>query len=192
MVSRERGQQVAAGFIVVEASEGSDHDRAGDLAGSGATHAVGNGQADAGWRSRSLRCLRAAVRRRSARCTSIASDMATSSLPQLEDGLADPNRHAERDDGGTGDAGALQVCAVGRAEVLDDPVRLDAGRAGHGGSRRSRRRSPACESGERPMVIGWSPSVIDVPFSEPSVTSSVRAVPRLALAALAAWAPWLA
>ena len=43
-------------------------------------------------------------------------------LPQLEDGLADPDLRAEGEGGGLGDADGADVGAVGRPEVLDEPL----------------------------------------------------------------------
>ena len=50
-------------------------------------------------------------------------------LPQLEDGLADPDLGAEGQGRGLRDAGAADIGAVGGAEVLDEPLVLGRGDA---------------------------------------------------------------
>lgn len=48
-------------------------------------------------------------------------------LPQLDDGLADPDRRAQRNRRRGGESGPVEICAVGGPEILDDPLSVTVG-----------------------------------------------------------------
>ena len=98
-----------------------DDQRAGDVAGGVAAHAVGDDEQVRPGIRRSPRCGSCGpARRRSGRRS--AGRWPSGLLPQLEDGLADPQGGADLDRDRVGEAVAAEVGAVGGAEVLDEPA----------------------------------------------------------------------
>ncbi len=105
-------------------------------------------------------------------------------LPQLDHRLADPHLRAERERGRLGDPDGPDVGAVGRAEVLDEPLVAATRRSGRAGWRRSRRRAGSRRPVRGRSGSGRRSSSARSPWLSPSTTSTWVGAPRRALAGL--------
>ena len=133
----EGAEQVGRRVVVVEGGERGDGDGARDVTRGGAAHAVGDGD-QARTRVDGVLVVRAdqpdVGSRREAQHEAHANSPA-----QLQNGLADADRRARGDRRRLGHLGAVEEGAVGRAEILDQPLAVALEHPGVLVSRRSRR-----------------------------------------------------